>query len=322
MGFYGNITNTNKTQFTFDRSYPNRATMEERIATDSIYLGRYVLIEYDLSNEASLDTFSRLFYRKSGSADEFFTSPNFEEETRVKWTNKATADNPLKGDGNAVVTGQIIYVQIDTTPDNNSNTLTNVFYKCVNVPEESTIGDIAKFSLVVVDSTPYTSNYNIDIKRYGEGRGYDSTVWQKVYSNNKEKYVMIAELNSVVPTFGLSADAPTMEPITPHFDADSTNVYYKLHWQPQWGLRVAEQEEGINSDETAYWVKTTYDPVTDTTKTESIPDVPAAINFNKPAFEPYQTVNKHDDTNNYFTILPTGKSGHEYNTHDGTGELR
>ena len=128
MGFYGNITNTNKTQFTFDRSYPNRAIMEERIATDSIYLGRYVLVEYDLTNDTSLDTFTRLFYRKSGNAEEFFTSPNFEEETRVKWTNNATADNPLKGDGNAVVTGQIIYVQIDTTPDNNSNTLTNVFY--------------------------------------------------------------------------------------------------------------------------------------------------------------------------------------------------
>jgi hypothetical protein len=40
---------------------------------------------------------------------------------------------------------------------------------------------------------------------------------------------MIAELNSVVPTFDITADAPTMTPITPHFDADSTNVYYKLH---------------------------------------------------------------------------------------------
>lgn len=322
MGFYGNITNTNKTQFTFDRSYPNRAIMEERIATDSIYLGRYVLIEYDLDTHNTRDTFTRLFVKDNNGVEEFYTSDKFEEITKVKWTNIADKDNPNKGDGNAVLTGQIIYIEKDVTPDNNSNVLSTVFYKCINVPEESEVGDIAKFSLVVVDSTPYTTNYNIDTKRYGESRGYDSTVWQKVYSNNKEKFVMIAELNSVVPTFGLSADAPTMEPITPHFDADSTNVYYKLHWQPQWGLRVAEQEEGMNSDETAYWVKTTYDPVTDTTKTESIPNVPAAINFNKPAFEPYQTANKHDETNNYFTILPTGKSGHEYNTHDGTGELR
>ena len=43
---------------------------------------------------------------------------------------------------------------------------------------------------------------------------------------------MVAELNTVVPTFDISADAPTLLPITPHFDTDSTNVYYKLHWQP------------------------------------------------------------------------------------------
>jgi hypothetical protein len=40
---------------------------------------------------------------------------------------------------------------------------------------------------------------------------------------------MLAELNSVVPSFGLTIDAPTLNPMTPHFDADSTNVYYKLH---------------------------------------------------------------------------------------------
>jgi hypothetical protein len=43
------------------------------------------------------------------------------------------------------------------------------------------------------------------------------------------EYVRIADLNSVVPTFDLETDAPTMKPLVPHFDADSTNVYYKLH---------------------------------------------------------------------------------------------
>jgi hypothetical protein len=41
---------------------------------------------------------------------------------------------------------------------------------------------------------------------------------------------MIAELNSVVPTFDIQADAPSMSPLTPHFDEGSTNTYYKLHW--------------------------------------------------------------------------------------------
>ena len=47
MGFYGNITNTSKTQFQFDRTYPNRATMEANLTTDGLYAGRDVLIEYD-----------------------------------------------------------------------------------------------------------------------------------------------------------------------------------------------------------------------------------------------------------------------------------
>ena len=85
----------------------------------------------------------------------------------------------------------------------------------------------------------YDVNYNIDKQHYpGMGRGYDSTVWQKVFVNNVAKYVMVAELNSVVPTLDLTVDAPTHEPVVPHFDSDSNPVYYKLHVQPNWGFRV------------------------------------------------------------------------------------
>jgi len=49
---------------------------------------------------------------------------------------------------------------------------------------------------------------------------------------------MIAELNTIVPTFDVSADAPSMSPVAPHFDTASTNFYYKLHQQAAWGLRV------------------------------------------------------------------------------------
>jgi hypothetical protein len=43
---------------------------------------------------------------------------------------------------------------------------------------------------------------------------------------------MIAELNSVVPTFKIAIDPPTEEPRNPHFDQVSTDVYYRLHMQP------------------------------------------------------------------------------------------
>ena len=78
----------------------------------------------------------------------------------------------------------------------------------------------------------YVINYAIDKINYGNGRGYDSTVWRKVFSQNGEaKYVMLAELNSVVPTLSVTADAPSDIPLKPHFDEDSTNVYYNLHLQ-------------------------------------------------------------------------------------------
>lgn len=329
MGFYGNITNTNKTQFTFDKSYPNRKTMEARLASDGVYLGRYVLIEYDLSNNNTLDTFLKCYVRKNASGqEEFFTSPNFEDTTRVLWSEPKNETDIYwePSQPGTVTTNQFIYVEKDLTPGNKDNVLSTVFYQCTNVKQTSVNGSIATFRLIAASETPYTSNYNIDTAAYGAGRGYDSTVWQKVYHQGTERYVMIAELNSVVPTFDLAVDAPTMTPITPHFDEYSTNVYYKLHWQPQWGLRIAEETDmNKNSDGNARWVSTSYDPATDIIHTTTRDDVRAAINFNGPAFDPQvnkqDTINKHDDGENYFTILPTGKSGQLYNTHNGTGEF-
>ena len=305
MGFYGNITNTNKTQFTFDKTYSSRFEMEKNLAKDEVYLGRYVLVEYDINTR---DTYQQCYAKNYGAEINLYSSNNYEEISILKWSANPEGKN-------AVTTGDIVYVAEEL---NNPNSAL-IFYKCIN-PKDSNEGVNAIFSPISTSESAYTNNYNIDMDAYGPGRGYDSTVWQKVYTQNSEKYVMIAELNSVVPTFDLSADAPTMEPITPHFDADSTNVYYKLHWQPQWGLRIAQADENENSDCTAQWEHVTYDPVTDisTTHTET---VNAAINFNGPALEPQigaQEIKKIDNSSNYITLLPTGQSGNEYNVHDGS----
>jgi hypothetical protein len=47
MGFYGNITNVNKTSLTFDKIYSNRKAMDEAASSDGIYVGRFVLIDYN-----------------------------------------------------------------------------------------------------------------------------------------------------------------------------------------------------------------------------------------------------------------------------------
>lgn len=103
--------------------------------------------------------------------------------------------------------------------------------------EDENMVEYPKVQQYLEDNDPYTYNFNQDKKKFGASRGYDSTVWQKVFVDGVEKYVMIAELNTVVPTFGITADPPTLLPINPHWGADSTNVYYTLHWQPSWGVR-------------------------------------------------------------------------------------
>ncbi|MBQ7820100.1 MAG: hypothetical protein IJ341_10435 [Bacteroidales bacterium] len=232
MGFYGNITNTARTQFQFDKVYPNRYEMEQKTKTDGIYAGRYVLIEYD--SDVHLDHMLRVWHKADGW-----------------YTQDSNNVNILLKEGNVVV-GELVYTASAEIDRNDPRAYKNcVFYKCVGFNDDA--NKTAKFEEVVDGSsdpnTPaYTVNYNMDTDVFGAGRGYDSTVWQKTYSaESGEKYVMIAELNTVVPTFDVTPDAPTMNPVVPHFDTQSTDVYYKLHWQAPWGFRVKEVVDDVEN---------------------------------------------------------------------------
>lgn len=293
MGFYGNITNTSRTQFQFDRIYANRVEMDEGALTDGIFMNRYVLVEYD--SEVNTDTMIRvqlknnqLYYNPTGKTD---------------YSTLLTRSQVKKND--------IVY-----SYDNNLY----IFYLItsnyqVNSSSAATFKEIVRGD----ESSPnYVKNYNIDINVYGAGRGYDSTVWQKTYVNNIEKYVMIAELNSVVPTFDVSADAPTTEPVVPHFDTQSTDLYYKLHWQAPWGMRIKQAASSSQSDETTSYTKYTYNPDTGTEVESSSGSYPADIYYNKAGFD--VTQHNESSTANKITIAPTGKSGNLYNKHNGTAE--
>lgn len=53
------------------------------------------------------------------------------------------------------------------------------------------------YKLVYSVTTAYNKNEKTDINNYKDT--YDATVWQKIYSLNEEKYIMIAELNAESP---------------------------------------------------------------------------------------------------------------------------
>ena len=276
MGFYGNIKNTSRTQFSFDRIYANRVEMDNMASLDGIYAGRFVLIEYDT---AATPSFYPTGYLKDGII--YTAIPNTangdvypyqirpedsEENTSYYITSgtliRVTPENNFdkiyyNADGEESTIPLDVYffasgnTLTKTVPkyyyDSNSNSLVEATDEDGNIlSQELSFAEMKVFNEQGTSSTVngYTSydnyihNYNVDRVQYGVSRGYDSTVWQKVYENSSAKYVMVAELNSVVPTFDLAADSPTMTPILPHFDVDSTNVYYKLHMQPQWGFRI------------------------------------------------------------------------------------
>lgn len=311
MGFYGNIKNTSRTQFNFDKIYSSRSEMENSCQNDGVYAGRYVLVEYD--QMVHFDAFP-IGYLKDGIL--WASIPNTATANSIPYRLQVTPDQ-IAGNGDPqqgvfVAPGTIIHVpqefnfdedwdevkeQVGADPNTGKpiedmvKKPSSILYviKPVEVEKENVQTYILKaddFSLVtnvnnkgepvIIEKlshasfgklTPLTSgyagavqgvqyqkaydnyvaNFSIDRNRYGVGRGYDSTVWQKVYNGTSSKYVMVAELNSVVPTFDVTADAPTTTPVLPHFDADSTNVYYRLHMQPAWGFRVKAADETMKT---------------------------------------------------------------------------
>ncbi len=181
MAFYGRVTNESKTSMTFDKVYPNVATMKANV-NDGVFTGRFVLVEYDTDLE--LDTATQAYISQvcgSSAANDYVDYCNF----------------------------------VSTASEEDRITVNHEY------------------------------NYKVDkLLNSKLGRGYDSTVWRKISKDGSSEYVMLAELNSVVPTFNVEAAPPTDpedplgQPIKPYFSKDSTNVMYNLHVGVPWGLEI------------------------------------------------------------------------------------
>lgn len=221
MGFYGNISNTNKTAFSFDRVYATRYEMDQACATDGVFIGRYVLVEYDEPPiSAYYNTDDGLFYN----------------------TSYYGLDNVIREPKNN-------QIYLDISQDHSANPFYMWDADAAPTSQYFSSGAYVKVTMADINSTSprftYTARYNSDVTRYG--RGYDSTAWRKTYDveKNEYKYVLISELNTIVPNFHLIPDAPSNIPAAPYFDRDTTtNLDYYLHDQAAWGqsIRNAQKE--------------------------------------------------------------------------------
>lgn len=377
MGFYGHITNVQRTSMTFDRIYPNRFTMDEKASNDGVYAGRYVLVEYDQPIDKSFlprfIQFDGLLYmpppvRQSYNPEDAdptsptsylvklipyqvnldiegdiynnFVKPDLigvcssgdnlglvykddkqtiESVSRLQYFRIGGANNPEKESYNLLYNYKTKKFQLDSASSREPKI--GCSYNPVNYED-----------LMTEDKSNHLLNFNIDASKYPTSRGYDSTVWQKSYVDGKAKYVMIAELNSVVPILDVSADAPTLAPVMPHFDKDSTNIYYKLHMQPTWGFRIKAADplqkiptldysgsvitdgtgknilattttEAYPSDQKVQWINTIYKDNNYTNQylgedgwQDKPADIPGAIYFNKAGFNKKESVHSKDWT--------------------------
>lgn len=323
MGFYGNITNTSKIQFVFDKTYQNRKSMEENMATDNVYIGRYVLVDYDERFPGK--DYARLYMKKDAKGEHFYFSPDFAETTKAQIVNKSYYDDngnvvPEKqGEDKASQSWQYyqiydkepIYIWVEETQNGKNVSYEKFYYADYKTDSFILLDSVTGGTITTKDN--YFYNYQIDQAAYGDiGRGWDSTVWQKVYSDNEEKYVMIAELNSVVPTFGITVDAPSANPVIPHFDADSSSMYYNLHISPSWGFRVAEVGENELSDAKVTQISQRWN--SDLKKVEADNRTyQGAIYFNKDGFNSSVRTQREQNTkDDGISVAPTGKSGTSY----------
>ena len=382
MSFYGKVVNLDRAQFNFDKIYSSRYEMDHNIKTDGIYVNRLVLVEYD--SEGSDDSFKSCYLAPDGK---LYASFKQKEGASIQEVLDGAVEFPAAYELEVVPSstvslnycqvrqGDVVRVPATVTDRNGKITERFNYNTSTDSHEPIDIGTLngsttlyyqaklvngqSVFTILTSANSAYVRNYALDTSIYGKGRGWDSTVWQKVYKDNKEQYIMIAELNSTMPALGISADAPSIVPMAPHFDTDSTNKFYQLHWQPSWGLRVkgAEQFTGpvldengnkselftnstiltsdvkdYPSDEETSWSQIKMDTENNTSQKQYFnaetkqwqtaeSKIPAAIYYNKAGFDPEHISYADENITDKISIEPTGYSGHLYNQHDGTNRL-
>lgn len=161
----------------------------------------------------------------------------------------------------------------------------------------------------------YSENYEIDKNEYGENfdvRGYDGTVWQKIYSDGENKFIAIATLNGLMPTIELNPVQPSSTiPKEIKLNKNSAAYgYYKIDIPSQHGVRIKEADNPEKSDQQIIQTYDVYD--SEGKKINTVQrQINADIYFNKDGFN--KNIQSYSDDNNEILFSLTGESGKLYN---------
>lgn len=286
---------------------------EDTVYLDAGYVHPYLYTAFEQASSPSAANWDKYYYRYSPIAEptendyRYFKLPSatyFSEndiENYYVMTADA-ADQPY-----AVGRNQVIRIK---TSDGE---LTGTFLICNGAQEDEVT---ASWIEIIEDSefTNYIKNYQIDFTNYGlefDTRGYDGTVWQKVYGEGVGRFVPIARLNGLVPGFSLIADAPSLSPAAPYVDTKGSDSFYKIHVPTHWGFQLKEAEEEVNEE-----THTITYPLSDVLVDGQHQDI--YLNLGGPQVnnqQVYHSLESHKDTEtlNTIALTPTGASGATYN---------
>lgn len=370
MGFYGNIADTTRIHFQFDKIFSSRAAMDRAVqdGTDDVFSGRFVLVQYDPHGEYTGMELATGFKQRevsgkyvfsldaAGTVPYGYTGPMTQVDSPViadwdkyyiQYTNttlnstyyyKLQSRNQFKSTEtywtytyntqlNKVFLGQVI-----RSRDFDTGSIKEEYWKCTGQTSSiSSLGThVALFSLLSssVSMSTYLTNYQEDKDTYGisigssddafDIRGYDGTVWQKVYSGGQGQFVLIARLTATFPKVTLSADVPSTFPSIPRIiDYDGTQM--QLSVPTHWGFRVREVGDLENSDQDIVQSYKVYDGEGRYQRTESR-QIRADIYFNKKAQQ--KLYDYYEDNGvNEIQITPDGESGAVYTDPSGGSTL-
>ena len=356
MSFYGQHNNITETHFQFDKIYPSRQAMDAELISgqDNIFAGRFVLVNYNDTDILSLPNVQIGYKITVSGVSNFYQDINgnhpFEYTNFISFAAANVADPPaaevyenyyfkkdnyffkMPSDPEYYSASNRDYYYV---PENTNSSaivgegwiireyyneaFTGDFYRCsgaeegTNKPIWERLGNSNEYVF------SYLTNYRSDKDTYGDAfddRGYNATVWQKIYSDGVGRFILIARLECSPPQIVLYPEAPSMDPVAPYLDASSTDQLYKIHVPAHWGLQIKEIETSVSDDE---------DELEDDGYNKSdqyLNDVgdyaDVYLNLGGPtlgAVEVYHKNQQNKDltTKNEVLLTPTGKSGRLYN---------
>ena len=189
MSLYGNIKRIDDSVFKFDRIYTSRAEMDEKASSDGVYIGRYVLVEYG-ERYFSRETSPGQYEQVERSKNSLLNGASQEEISSLKEGIDyiVTSDvEPVAGK-NYYIKSSENTLSVDSPyigaeeADPNNNRIISSFDPDITYYEFQGL---------------YADRAAADVEKYHNT--FDSTVWLKIYTGGTEKYIMVAELNALIP---------------------------------------------------------------------------------------------------------------------------